>query len=97
MTLHWRGSHPAYFAVTRNGGKYTINRWGTEWVINYLPTGTPDGGFERVAWVGNKRTADTAKASCEAHAQPCEECNAEAGEPCRPYCIGKATADEAGE
>lgn len=25
---------------------------------------------------------------------PCDQCNAEAGEPCRPYCIGEAAYRE---
>lgn len=26
--------------------------------------------------------------------EPCEDCNAESGEPCRPYCTGKAHQQE---
>lgn len=68
MTLHWRGSHPAYYAVVRDGGKYVINKLSQSWTIHYFPHGTPDGGWTSVPWTSDKRTITTAKASCEAHA-----------------------------
>lgn len=67
-TLKWRSFRTAHRADLRDGGAYTIARWGNDWVVHYLPTGRPDGGVQRVEWLPGRRTLATAKTSCEAHA-----------------------------
>lgn len=69
MTLHWHSFRTAHRADVSDGSAYTIARWGTDWVIHYLPNGRPTESSppQRVEWLPGRRTLATAKASCEAH------------------------------
>ena len=49
MSLVWKQLGPAnYYALTREGGKYTIDRLSKSWMASFLPTGSAEGGRVRL-------------------------------------------------
>ena len=77
MTRHtngeiiWTGhqSNQQTYPLNENGARYTISRFGGEWVILYLPLGTPqpNDGHEIVPWLPGRRSMTTAKQAAAAH------------------------------
>lgn len=68
----WKKCGPAnYSSQQRDGSRYIITRLDGTWLIRYLPTGTLQNGgrWEAVPWTTSKRTLNTAKDSCLAHAE----------------------------
>lgn len=66
----WTGtySNQTTYPLDENGARYTIDRFGGEWVISFYPFATPDRGpRERVDWLPGKHSLTTAKAAVAAH------------------------------
>ncbi|OBY33452.1 hypothetical protein [Mycolicibacter kumamotonensis] len=67
----WTGNHPAYstLPLDDNGARYIISRFGGQWVILYLPQGTPqpDDGHERVPFLSGRQSLVTAKQAVVTH------------------------------
>lgn len=67
--LRWTGTqrNQQTYSLNADGARYTIDRWVDEWVISFLPGGTPENGRERVPWLPGRRSLTTAKSACAAH------------------------------
>lgn len=68
MALVWKKFGPAnYYALTREGGKYTVDRLSQSWMANFLPTGNAENGRVRLTPDSRQGSLSDMKNICEAH------------------------------